>query len=114
MDIRGSYTHFRQAVQAFIKENPRALDISRPNPYQLHNKAYRDTMVSANIFRKSLQLYNDVINTQAQAEKAASGTRDYLAEIKEKGLSEVLRAHVKTDIGGLGEKLRGGAVDKRE
>jgi hypothetical protein len=114
MDIKSSYAQFRQTVQSFIKDNPRALDTRRPDPYQLHNKAYRDHVVSTNIFRKSLQLYNDIVGTPLQAEKAATNVRDYLSQIRAKSVIDVLRSHVKIDIGTLADSIRGGAFDKKE
>lgn len=108
MDINASFSQFQSTVQNFVRDNPNALNIGRPDPYQLHNKGYRDLLVSSNIFRKSLQLYNDITTSQSAINAKLSAAQDYLAQIEEKGLNEVLQSYIDSSAA---KTLRGTSVD---
>ncbi len=112
MDITQSYQMFSKAVQRFVTENPGSTSLERANPSQLGSKAYRDTLVSRNILRKSLQLYNDITSTQAQTKSKLTDATEYLEDIKQSSLQDVLQSYVKTNIRDIIQKARGSGIDQ--
>lgn len=114
MDIGQSYQLFSQTVQSLVQSSGGSVALSRPDPSKMHNKAYRDVMVSQNILRKSLQLYNDI--TTAQTQRAAKFTEatDYLSEIKAGSLQDLLQSYVQTDIRDVIAQARGQGLDQSD
>ena len=77
----------------------------------MQSKAYRDAYISNNMFKKSLQLYNDLSRLNGLTNSSALNAPDYRAAIEEKGLEAVLQSYIKHNQNQISTTLRGEAFD---
>lgn len=113
MDITQSYQQLSATLKGYSALNSGSVSLVRQDASQMHNKAYRDVVVSSNILRKSVQLYNDVMASNSQSDKLLD-MGNALEEIQAGSLQDVLQSYVTTDIRDIIAQARGQNLDQLE
>lgn len=92
-----------------------AVDLSTPNPLNLSNKGYRDTIIDLNIFRKAVQLYNDIVAARdLEASQNAFDIRTQIENAEFSSLNDLLKAHVNVHIDDVIADARGQKIDQSQ
>jgi len=114
MDIGFSLPDFQKALQTRFDTSRTSYNLQRLAPSLASNKAAQQANIYANLEAKAFQLH-DLLTGDAgnQFSSPLINARDALADIEDRGLIAVLQSHVRIDIGGLGESLRGKSVDTK-